>query len=790
MTVNTNDTVERYEIDGTGPYPFSFRIFDSGDVLAHALHPSTGVSTLLTLGTSYTVSGENSEAGGSITLTSGVATTYDGYTLDVRSVVPITQPSAIKNQATLRLSSIETAIDRTTRQIQDLYRKFTQSLKLPDPSIADGTLTPLANWVGKYLTINSSGVPEPAALVEGTISKTIIGGLLFDQTQAEDNAGVIPANFFRWPGDVRRYGSTGTANDSAVLVAALAQAAQSGEKVVIPQGVTLNVKDVEFPASDISLQIDGELAGVAGGSSVLIIPAGIDRVRIDGTGRIDANGLTYGISGNGAYSAAVSIKFIGDCGNYIRFEGDYSTIDDCEHAEGYNQIVSFLVSGKSPRVSRCRLNDHRGFGIQAIFAENAIIEKNQVVCRRYSDTQTATLNQTVFTVNLTALNIERFAATRNGTQVQATYSGTGPAYTVTLGSPSAALDVVTVYGWRGAENIQINSDVDGATIIGNTCEGSGDANIVVTADYHDGVEDPGNVDEDDYPTNITITGNTTRLALANSIAVHNAVSVTIGNNTCTEFGHAYDADQTGYAAVNVNGAIHATVGDNSFHSAGNRTQYGVAGWTSIASGDDFDFRLPRIFKKYGKNSFIDTFTRHYFVAADFTDNVLRTGISITDADLIDYPQAGQTVIDAAQTVAGIPDDTAYWLSTVIAGATPCTRDTGVTVGGSASARSATGDEWELRPLAYPVFANAVLIFSFMAKNSGSNKGQVQIKHDRGAGYVTLAAKVQSTDWQPYSIPIALGSIANPLLIRFLGPPTSGNVYFQYPKIQYARFNIA
>ncbi len=606
-------------------------------------------------------------------------------------------------------------------------------------------------------------------------------------TQAEKDDGIEIFDIAFPPEDVRRYGVCGTEDDTAVLLAAL----RVNDRVRIPQSIRMAVKDVIIASSGKRIEGPGTLVGISGSTFLFRIEAGGQDFELNNVA-IDTAGVTYGIHSSADETRVRNVRFSGNTGNYIRLEGDYGTIDNCEHAAGYNQISSFVVNGESPRVSRCRLNDHRGFGIQAIFARNVVIEHSQIVCTRYSDMQTATAGQTVFTVNLTALNIERFAVTRNGVQVGFDYSGTGPTYTITLDDAASLSDSVTAYGWRGAENIQINSEVIGATIDSCTCDGSGDSNIVVVADYHNGVDTAGvGVDLDDYPSNVSIKGCILSKALANSIAVHHSVSATISTNTCTEFGHGYDPNQTGYAAINVNGAINANVSANTLHGAEARTQYGIAGWSGISASDDFDFRRPRLWKKYTKNTFVGDFTRNYFVAANFTDAETRYGISIADIEWMEYPGASlQDLIDAAQTEqAGRPNNSGYWINSIISGTTPCTRDTGVTIAGTASARSTTGDEWEAKPVAYPLLANSLVRISFSAKNSSANKGQLQIKHDRGGvggGYVTTVMKVQSADWEEHAIVIAIGNIANPLLLRFIGPPTSGNVYFQLPRIQYAK----
>jgi hypothetical protein len=194
MTTTANDTVERSTISGVGPYPFSFRVFDESELTVTAI--VSGAPTALALTTNYTVSGVDVAAGGSITLVSATATAYAGATLDVRSNTVLDQPTSFRNQGTFLASSHEDAFDRLSRQIQDLNRKFMSTLRLPEYLNTNGEISPLANWLNRYLYVNTSGQIEPAAAITTTaLTQALIGGLLYPQTTAEVSAGVVPTNY-------------------------------------------------------------------------------------------------------------------------------------------------------------------------------------------------------------------------------------------------------------------------------------------------------------------------------------------------------------------------------------------------------------------------------------------------------------------------------------------------------------------------------------------------------------------------------------------------------------------
>lgn len=225
MTVETNDTVERYTISGTGPYAFSFRIFDEDDLTVTAIS-AAGAPVSLTITTHYTVAGVDDEDGGSVTLVAGAATTYSGYTLDIRSNTPDTQPTSIRNQGAFLPEIHEDALDRLSRQIQDLSRKVRASLRYPDDEITDGVAPAVASRKGRYLFSNAvTGALEWVT----SIATTALNQALFNQYQADSDpykrtaaeiaASVTPTDYSYLPLNVRRYGASPSASASANTIA-------------------------------------------------------------------------------------------------------------------------------------------------------------------------------------------------------------------------------------------------------------------------------------------------------------------------------------------------------------------------------------------------------------------------------------------------------------------------------------------------------------------------------------------------------------------------------------------
>jgi len=140
----------------TTTFPFGFKVFAAGDVLAVKLTVSTNVQTTLVLNTDYTVTlnqDQDSNPGGSITLTAGALPS--GYTLTMTSDVQNLQPTDLTNQGGFYPDVINDALDRATIQIQQIQTGVDSSIRLPLSSTANTVLPdPNAN---QLIGWNSTG---------------------------------------------------------------------------------------------------------------------------------------------------------------------------------------------------------------------------------------------------------------------------------------------------------------------------------------------------------------------------------------------------------------------------------------------------------------------------------------------------------------------------------------------------------------------------------------------------------------------------------------------------------
>lgn len=129
MTVSsTNHRMDYPGDDTTGPFPFTFKIFDDTDLLV-TLRDADGEESTLALNSDYTVDGAGEEEGGEVETTIAVAT---GEHLTIRRVLPLTQETDLKNQGNYLAETVEDTEDRAVMILQQHQDEIDRSLKLSE----------------------------------------------------------------------------------------------------------------------------------------------------------------------------------------------------------------------------------------------------------------------------------------------------------------------------------------------------------------------------------------------------------------------------------------------------------------------------------------------------------------------------------------------------------------------------------------------------------------------------------------------------------------------------------
>ena len=131
--ISTTDNKKMFNGSGTtGPFTFDFRFFYNTEI--HVVKTSTsGVDTELTENVGYTLSGAGSYSGGSVTISSALAS---GEKLTIYRDVALVQPVDLRNKGAFFAEIHEDVFDRMTMVGQQLQEQIDRCAKIP---ITDST---------------------------------------------------------------------------------------------------------------------------------------------------------------------------------------------------------------------------------------------------------------------------------------------------------------------------------------------------------------------------------------------------------------------------------------------------------------------------------------------------------------------------------------------------------------------------------------------------------------------------------------------------------------------------
>ena len=157
MTIAT-DTARTGPYTGNGSttvFAYGFKVIDEAHLVVTLTVIATGVETVQTLTTHYTVSGVGAEGGGNVTMVTFPAATE---TLTISRAVTQSQPIDLLNRGSVQPETLETALDRNVQMVQDFDEAVSRTPKFvvsADLSSFDtGIPAPVAS---KAVAINAAG---------------------------------------------------------------------------------------------------------------------------------------------------------------------------------------------------------------------------------------------------------------------------------------------------------------------------------------------------------------------------------------------------------------------------------------------------------------------------------------------------------------------------------------------------------------------------------------------------------------------------------------------------------
>lgn len=155
------EIVNKYTVTaGVLSYPVTFPLYEESDVSVVVSSDGGESESALTLGTDYSVSINEDNSGGTVTLVSGVV--QNGDSIALSSNLPYTQELDLSSVSTIDTNSAETQLDRTTQQIQQIAEQALRSVKVPVTSTTTPEEYMAAFWEAAKEVLASVGIVKDA----------------------------------------------------------------------------------------------------------------------------------------------------------------------------------------------------------------------------------------------------------------------------------------------------------------------------------------------------------------------------------------------------------------------------------------------------------------------------------------------------------------------------------------------------------------------------------------------------------------------------------------------------
>lgn len=185
MTVEVATSRVVYVGDGdTGPFAIPFYFIADADITAIKVLIADGTEDELVLNTDFTLEGAGEEAGGTLTLTEAIDSTY--RLVIYRDPSPLQETRYPRNDP-FPAASHEQVADRLTMIVQRVLSLVTRGLRQPDGDSADiDALPATATRASKYLAFDAAGNP---IATDGTTEENPVSAfsatLLDDETAGD-----------------------------------------------------------------------------------------------------------------------------------------------------------------------------------------------------------------------------------------------------------------------------------------------------------------------------------------------------------------------------------------------------------------------------------------------------------------------------------------------------------------------------------------------------------------------------------------------------------------------------
>ena len=324
MSVSSTTTKNSYSGNGsTTAFAYGFKIFADAD-LQVIIRASTGVETVKTLTTHYTVSNAGNDSGGNVTFTSG-NTPASGQTVVIRRNLALTQSTDYVENDPFPAESHEDGLDRLTFIAQGIQEELDRSFKvsktnsITTPEFVDDASTRASKLLGfssdgnnleattgrvssvttSNVAVNGSGSSQAATVSFNSISGALALGIPVGSTGATGATG---------SGDVT---GPGSATDNTAV-----RFDSTTGKLIQASGVTIDDSN-NVGAASLTLTTDLAVAhGGTGGSTAAAARSNLGAAALGSNSDITAlTGLTTDLSvaqgGTGASTHTAASVLVG-----------------------------------------------------------------------------------------------------------------------------------------------------------------------------------------------------------------------------------------------------------------------------------------------------------------------------------------------------------------------------------------------------------------------------------------------------------------------------------------------
>ena len=162
ITIPDSDPRNQYTAAaGQTLFPYTYPIFDQGDLIVQHTVALTGITTTLTITSDYTVSGVGAQGGGDVTLIAGAAV---NDTITIERDVPIERSTDFVNGGEFRAESINEELDNQVLMMQQNERDIGRAFRLQSEDTSTDLLMPLKDdRKGKFQAYDANGDPIAAS---------------------------------------------------------------------------------------------------------------------------------------------------------------------------------------------------------------------------------------------------------------------------------------------------------------------------------------------------------------------------------------------------------------------------------------------------------------------------------------------------------------------------------------------------------------------------------------------------------------------------------------------------